>query len=81
MLFQNLLFFLVFLFSVLFSTKKVEGSFRIIQGPFSIYKPEYSVKSSSSFSIFSSSFTYQVSLYYNNTELHDLRIIILFEKI
>lgn len=53
---------------VLFSTKKVEGSFRIIQGPFSIYKPEYSVKSSSSFSIFSSSFTYQIDSIFKSSE-------------
>ena len=40
----------------------MEGSFKIIQGPFSIYKEEFSDKSSTSFSLFSSLFTYQVSV-------------------
>ncbi|WAQ95847.1 CORIN-like protein, partial [Mya arenaria] len=43
-----------------FRTERVEGRVRIIQGPFSSYQPQYSNKSSTSFQLFSSSFTYQL---------------------
>lgn len=46
---------------VLYRTKVMEGNLRIIQGPFSSFKPEYRDKASTSYSLFSSSFTYQMN--------------------
>ncbi|XP_060570486.1 atrial natriuretic peptide-converting enzyme-like isoform X2 [Ruditapes philippinarum] len=54
---------------VWFQTNFIEGSLRIIQGPFSSYKDEYSDKSSTSYSLFSSSFTYQINNILTNSEL------------
>ncbi|XP_053393415.1 atrial natriuretic peptide-converting enzyme-like isoform X1 [Mercenaria mercenaria] len=54
---------------VLFRTKVIDGSLRIIQGPFSSYKQEYNDKSSTSYSLFSSSFTYQINSILTNSDL------------
>ncbi|XP_052816492.1 atrial natriuretic peptide-converting enzyme-like isoform X2 [Mya arenaria] len=50
-----------------FRTERVEGRVRIIQGPFSSYQPQYSNKSSTSFQLFSSSFTYQISVIFTRS--------------
>ncbi|XP_033736491.1 atrial natriuretic peptide-converting enzyme-like isoform X2 [Pecten maximus] len=53
--------------TVLFLSTTLRGSLRVVEGPFSIYKPDYSNKHSEAYALFSGAFLYKMQLVFQNS--------------